>query len=72
MPELLCPAGAALLRVSAAPGALRTAGSVLGKSYLSMKTKLHQTGDQEKCLGCYNTGGSWDSESVNLMLQYSN
>lgn len=25
--------------------------------------------DQEKCLGCYNTGGSWDSESVNLMLQ---
>lgn len=63
----LCPAGAALLRVSAAPGALRTLGSVLWISYLTMKTKL-----QEKCLGFSNTGGSWDSESVNPMLQYSN
>lgn len=46
--------------------------NLLWISYLTMKTSLHQTGDQEKCLGFYNTGGSWDSESVDLMLQYSN
>lgn len=67
MPEFVCPAGAAVLRVRAAPGALRTAGTVFWKT---MKTKLHQTGDQEKCLGYYNTGGSRHSESVTLMLQY--
>lgn len=71
MTGFVCPAGAALFRVSAAPGALRTMGSVVGEVF-NMKTKLHQTGDQEKCLGFYNTGGGWDSESVNLMLQYSN
>lgn len=58
--------------VNAAPGALRTTGTELWISYLTMKTKLHQTGDQEKCLGFYNAGGSWDSGSVELLLQYSN
>lgn len=51
---------------------LKSSGQCAVGKVLNMKTKLHQTADQEKGLGFCNTGGSWDSGSVNLMLQFSN
>lgn len=40
MPEFLCPDGAALLRVGAVPGALRTTGSVWWISYFNHENQV--------------------------------